>query len=112
MSSEDEIRDLEVLFEDQMRGYRCVVSRQLDGAINLQFEDVHTHELVTLPAQPASQWDTPEKLQALCAQLTEEFLIVRGLEAPEPSSKTQAVLEYSREIAERLTRYLSPKKHS
>lgn len=40
MSTTSENRDIEVLFKEVMPGYRCLVSRQAEGAINLQFENL------------------------------------------------------------------------
>ncbi|MDH4567009.1 hypothetical protein E8E95_09995 [Pseudomonas sp. BN414] len=76
MNTVNENRDLEVRFEELMPGFHCVVTRQEDGAINLQFESLASHHMIVLPALEPTLWDTPEKLQNLCKQIAEEFAIL------------------------------------
>ncbi|WP_044874615.1 hypothetical protein [Pseudomonas sp. LFM046] len=109
MSTESDNRSIEILFEDEMPGYRCIVSRQLDGAINLQFENVNTRTVITVPAQDATQWDSPQKLHELCAQLSAEFLLVSNQQGARPASKTKALLDHTRNLADRI--YLCLKSH-
>ncbi|GLZ86337.1 hypothetical protein Pres01_23880 [Metapseudomonas resinovorans] len=76
MNTASDNRDIEVRFEDLMPGYQCVVTRQEDGAINLQLESLTSHHMIVLPALEPTLWDSPEKLQSLCKQIAEEFAIL------------------------------------
>lgn len=84
MNIASENRDIEVLFEEVMPGYRCIVSRQAEGAINLQFENLSSHNTITMPAVDQALWNTPEKLEELCAQIAGEFLVFCGESPPDP----------------------------
>ncbi|NWL80122.1 hypothetical protein DM872_25040 [Pseudomonas taiwanensis] len=75
MNTASENRDIEVRFEELMPGFHCVVTRQEDGAINLQLESLTSHHMIVLPALDPALWDTAEKLQNLCKQIAEEFAI-------------------------------------
>ncbi|MNQ73695.1 hypothetical protein D3C85_884370 [compost metagenome] len=60
MTTDSDNRDIEVLFEAVMPGYRCLVSRQAEGAINLQFESLVNRKAITLPAIDPALWDSPD----------------------------------------------------
>ncbi|MDH4609743.1 hypothetical protein [Pseudomonas sp. BN102] len=100
MSTNTENRDIEQLFEEGMPGYRCIVTRQPEGAINLQFINLSTQQAITLPAPAPELWDTPEKLKRMCEQITEEFLLLSD-ESPVPPES--AVARITRDIAEKLS---------
>jgi hypothetical protein len=76
MSANSENRNIEMLFEEVMPGYRCAVSRQPEGAINFQFQCLSSHQTITFPAVDCDLWDSPEKLQALCEQIVDEFQLL------------------------------------
>ncbi|MDT4847623.1 hypothetical protein FQZ97_816880 [compost metagenome] len=90
------------MFEEAMPGYRCIVTRQAEGAINLQFESLASHKAITLPALDPELWDTPEKLKAMCEQITEEFLLFCEEELPEPSERDTASIRVTGVLTERL----------
>ncbi len=100
MSTESENREIEVLFEDEMPGYRCTVTRQAEGAINLQFMSLSSHKTITLPAPAPDLWDSPEKLKTMCEQITAEFLLVCD-DPPTPSEGIGAWI--TRDLAEKLS---------
>ncbi|AYF86338.1 hypothetical protein SA496_13950 [Pseudomonas sp. JS3066] len=98
MNITSENRGIEVLFEELMPGFHCIVTRQEDGAINLQFESLASHKMIVLPAVDPTLWDTPEKLRNLCEQIAEEFAIFCEESLPAnavrpPSQFTEAVRE-------------------
>ncbi|MNF24219.1 hypothetical protein D3C85_811670 [compost metagenome] len=105
MSTNSENRDIEVLFNEVMPGYRCFVSRQTEGAINLQFESLSSHKTITLPAVDSSLWDSPEKLQMMCEQIAEEFLFVSESK-PSTPDEASAPIQVTRQIAAKLTEVL------
>ncbi len=86
MNTASENQDIEARFEELMPGFHCVVTRQEDGAINLQFESLASHHMIVLPALESTLWDTPEKLRSLCKQIAEEFAIL--CEEPPPADAT------------------------
>ncbi|MCY1281495.1 hypothetical protein D9M70_303050 [compost metagenome] len=100
MSIATENRDIELLFEEQMPGYRCIVTRQAEGAINLQFMSLSTQQAITLPAPAPELWDTPEKLKTMCKQITEEFLLLSD-ESTDPSEGAMARI--TRDLVEKLS---------
>ncbi|MNJ65899.1 hypothetical protein D3C77_619380 [compost metagenome] len=75
MTIATENRDIELLFEEEMPGFRCIVTRQAEGAINLQLQSLATRQTITVPAPAPELWNTPDKLQAMCEQITAEFLM-------------------------------------
>ena len=101
MSTESDNRDIEVLFEDEMPGYRCVVTRQAEGAINLQFVSLSSHKAITLPAPAPDLWDSPEKLKTMCEQITGEFLMLCD-EPPAPSEGAMVPTQVTGSLAEKL----------
>lgn len=70
MTIATENRDIELLFEEEMPGLRCIVTRQAEGAQSLAIR-----QTITVPAPAPELWNTPDKLQAMCEQITEEFLM-------------------------------------
>ena len=101
MSTESENRDIEVLFEGEMPGYRCIVTRQAEGAINLQFVSLSSHQTITLPAPATDLWDSPEKLKTMCEQITGEFLLLCD-EPPSPSEVAVVPIQVPGSLAEKL----------
>lgn len=102
MNTERENRDIEVLFEEVMPGYRCIVSRQPEGAINLQFESLDSHNAITLPAVDPALWDSPEKLQVLCEQIANEFLLLCEERPAIPAEQDGAPIRVSGTVTEKL----------
>ncbi|MCY1278374.1 hypothetical protein D9M68_318540 [compost metagenome] len=102
MSTNSENRDLEVLFEEVMPGYLCIVTRQAQGAINLQFESLTNQRTITLPAPSPDLWDTPEKLQEMCEQISEEFLVLWEEESPASPDHPAAPIQVTSNLAEKL----------
>ncbi|MCY1458722.1 hypothetical protein D9M71_761280 [compost metagenome] len=99
-------RELETLFEEVMPGFRCLVTRQADGNITLQFQSIHDQGTFTLPALDPGQLKSPEKLEALCEQLVEEFLLI--CEQPivqETEAEGVKLIRLSRTLADRLFTY-------
>lgn len=111
MTIASENRDIEVLFEEVMPGYRCIVSRQTEGAVNLQFENLASRETITFPAVDESLWNSPEKLRALCKQIAEEFLVFCG-EGPSIPPVPNALPPDNTGLAERLYAILHSVSHS
>jgi hypothetical protein len=98
MSTESDNRNIEVLFEDEMPGYRCIVTRQAEGAINLQFVSLSSHKTITLPAPAPDLWDSPEKLKTMCEQITGEFLML----CDETAAPSEGASQGTESLAEKL----------
>lgn len=105
-------KELETLIEEVMPGFRCLVTRQADGNITLQFQSIHDQGTFTLPALDPAQLRSPEKLEALCEQLVEEFLMICD---PSPIPETDAeggnLIRVSRALADRLFIYFRTPRH-
>ncbi|MDH4555774.1 hypothetical protein E8F11_11430 [Pseudomonas sp. BN417] len=99
MSTTSENRDIELLFEEEMPGYRCIVTRQAEGAINLQFESLASHKTITFPAPAPELWDSPEKLKEMCEQITGEFLLLCD---EQPPTSEGVATRITKDLAEKL----------
>jgi hypothetical protein len=106
MGIQSDDRALETLFEEVMPEFRCLVTRQADGSITLQFQSIHDQGTFTLPALDPAQLQSPEKLEALCEQLVEEFLVICE-QPPVQEAETEGanLISLSRTLAERLFTY-------
>lgn len=102
-------KELETLFEEVMPGFRCLVTRQADGNITLQFQNIHDQGAFTLPALDPAQLCSPEKLEKLCEQLAEEFLLIcEQPPVPETEAEGGNLIRVSRALADRLFIYFRP----
>jgi hypothetical protein len=106
MGIQSDDRALETLFEEVMPEFRCLVTRQADGSVTLQFQSNHDQGTFTLPALDPAQLQSREKLEALCEQLVEEFLLICEQPAVQETEAEGAnPIRLSQTLAERLFTY-------